>query len=353
MNINKDQNQDLEFENLKKYSLETINKDENLNLTSIKLTVIQTISGEKLLLIQKEEGKGLYILDPISKVFLEKVPDAQVVINNKNQVIYSGLLGYYVKENEETYKHVISNDIINKDSLIKQTSTFSSLLSKIRIYYEDGKPKFQSKSARFSNTSPNLVKVGNKYYIKDYEIIKNLDKFPENRDGVCCYTASTILLYYWHKRVGGIIPDKFLDSDGTLKTQGYTLQDELLKIGRSMGYGKDSWAAPQRYILSKYLKDNTNKEFYTRYYLLKTYLWGEIDRGRPALGFGNFYKEPPRSDEELDGNYGAGCLHGVVIYGYTDNYYISHYGWAGYNHAYLIDATFGSVAFVDIKDDQK
>lgn len=162
-------------------------------------------------------------------------------------------------------------------------------MARIRLFYEHGKPKFSNKSTNKNKDFGLYKKEGtNEYYINDYEYAATT-KFPINVDGTCGYTASTILLYWWHKKIGNVIPDKFLDQDGTLKVYGYTLQDELLSIGKSLGIGNGVWAKPMQQILLEYAKKYISKSTTVYWYFFKIYLWGEIDSGRPALSWYVFW----------------------------------------------------------------
>ncbi|MFV8483405.1 hypothetical protein [Mycoplasma sp. Z473B] len=200
-----------------------------------------------------------------------------------------------------------------------------------------------------SSANSNLINVNGRYYIKGYENIRDAS-YPANVNGTCGYTAATILLYWWHKKLGDIIPDKFISPDGGLLKYGYTLQDELLSIGRDLGYDNSSWGKPMRNILVEYFKRNVPNHGATSwYYLLRTYLWGEIDRGRPAIAFGSFYGNPPSVyADTTNHDYGGKVFHGVVVYGYSNSNYICHYGWEGFEEVYLHVKAMGSVTFLNV-----
>lgn len=332
--------------------IQAIELDEKIKLNKVTVNKLHTLieNENDLFIVQKNDNEGIYIYDSVSKTFLEKIPNANLNFDSK-KIYYLGYLSYYTKQSENEYLNLIDNKTkISKEEALKVSLELEKNLSKIRIFYEDGKYKFKNKASSPNSNFGLYKKEGtNQYYIKDYEYAATT-KFPTNTDGTCGYTASTILLYWWHKKIGGIIPDKFLDKDGTLKIYGYTLQDELLSIGKSLNIGNGVWAKPMQEILLKYAHKYISKKTTVSWYFFKTYLWGEIEKGRPALGHGYFSDNPKQVDDNSINYYSGNSKEGhvVLIYGYTDDYYICNYGWRGFEKVFLMSPIFGSVNFLKI-----
>lgn len=331
-----------------------IEDEESIKIDRLNIVNVKTLDENEnsLFLIQKNNNDGIYIYDSISEVFIEKIPSANIKFES-DEIYYFGNLSYYKLNIDNEYINLIDNKSkISQEEAELLSKELSNNLARIRLFYEHGKPKFSNKSTNKNKYFGLYKKEGtNEYYINDYEYAATT-KFPINVDGTCGYTASTILLYWWHKKIGNVIPDKFLDQDGTLKVYGYTLQDELLSIGKSLGIGNGVWAKPMQQILLEYAKKYISKSTTVHWYFFKTYLWGEIDSGRPALGHGMFSDNPKHVDEYETSSYSSDSKNGhvVVIYGYTDDYYICNYGWRGFEKVFLMSPVFGSVNFLKIEN---
>lgn len=67
---------------------------------------------------------------------------------------------------------------------------------------------------------------------------------------------------------------------------------------------------------------------------------------------GMFSDNPKHVDEYETSSYSSDSKNGhvVVIYGYTDDYYICNYGWRGFEKVFLMSPVFGSVNFLKIEN---
>ncbi|NLL05507.1 MAG: hypothetical protein GX270_06925 [Clostridiaceae bacterium] len=289
-------------------------------------------SGNELELI--ETGKsGYYIFDPVSGQYIEFSPNAPSPYLNKfGELKYFGPKCYYVKDGK-TFSHTIVEDQknISEDKLFLLQQNFDVIISETRknkdysvlSLMNNSKIEKSVLTNRFSTMSYQDIYIPAPSYIWDAV-------YPPNLGASCGYVATCIVLNYWNqrKRNAGIIPSKFLDSKGQLKTSGYTLQDHLL----SYGYGQSSTGWTICDVLNDYC-DEFNISATASWGLGKIGANSELEEGRPVILFGWL------PDVSGSGN----VNHAVTAYGirYGDyiKRYIVHYGWRGYEKVYLGEDT--------------
>lgn len=288
-------------------------------------------------------SQAYYIFDPVSDKFLEGSPCApSPYLNNLGDLIYLGPTNYYV-QTEECYEHTVLGDSHNlsySDVEVLQ-NTFDQMLNQVRD------PALSTSSiestAELTGVYDNMIEDDCSdegyinYYITGYTNIKNAT-YPANEGDTCGYVAGTLVLYYWHKRLGGIIPSAYLNTNGTLKTTGTTTDNNLQKKLISLGNGGSSWALEIRDVLIAYCNEKSISATST-YYLTGIGYRDELHNNRPAILFGSFPNV----------NGGLPVFHAVTAYGFhLDNEdatisTIVHYGWSGYSEVYLDTGLIGSV----------
>ncbi|VEU76869.1 Uncharacterised protein [Mycoplasmopsis columbina] len=340
-----------EFSNeIREFIKHEIEKEENLNLDNIILKKLKTVSDKELILVQKENNKGLYIFDPISKVFLEKTPLVEVD-TNFDELYYFGPFQYYKKINNEFIHLITYQKIKNINNFQYLKKEFDNLLNEIRehsliennvnreniglrYYNDNGSGRRLKNTYKFGSS-----KIKNETLINGFEILQKA-KFPRNIYGTCTYTVTTLMLYWWHVKTWGkfnLIDKKFLNEKNELITTSYTLQDELLKIGKSLGYGNGLWPHQLTKIFYKYLKDrNLFYKSYAKWEPETKWLDFYIDYGMPVLASGSFFLNPIKEGETEDKDQGEKGLHSVLIYGYNNKHLIAHYGWLNHEKTYIL-----------------
>ncbi|WLP85524.1 hypothetical protein [Mycoplasma seminis] len=334
--------------------------ESNNNIQNVVINNIYTLNNDELLLIQKDDSTGLYIYDKQSGFYLEKVPNAKVNLPKNKKLFYFGPMNYYFQENNELIHIVDKNIKLSFEEANEINNDFSKKLNLIRLNYLNGQRKNLNKNDGwtynpndFNNYKGNLIKEGNAWYVPGYLYFRN-DPFPENTNGNCGYVASAILLNWWNKTKEKIIPDKFLDNSGNLITYGYTLVDELLAIGKKMGYDETTYSGKQTAkILNKFCQ-KYNIKGSSWWHLFNTGLITEIIKGYPAIAMGKFrYSTVDPNDSNFDHNIHTEKRlnkgHVVVVYGMTDDYYIVNYGWRGFENVYLYDHLYGGSVFFRLK----
>lgn len=310
--------------------------------TDVSCRAIYDTNGNQFILYEIG-SQAYYIFDPISEKFLEGSPSApSPYLNKTGNLIYLGPTNYYVKT-EDCYVHTVlgsSNSLSNNDVAILQ-KTFGQMLNGVQN--EALSTDNIGSTLELNGIYDNMIEDDCSdegyinYYITGYTNIQNAT-YPDNEGDTCGYVAGTLVLYYWHKRLGGIIPSAYLNTNGKLKTDGATANNNLQKKLISLGNGGSSWALEIRDVLIAYCEWKGISATST-YYLTGIGYRDELHNNRPAILFGSFPNV----------NGGLPVFHAVTAYGFhldNENAIIStivHYGWSGYSEVYLDTGLIGSV----------
>lgn len=295
--------------------------DIGVNTEQMNVKTLRDLNGNTFTLVETG-ANGYYIYDGNSDKYLEMSDSAPSPYKSYSaDLYYFGPLCYYVKSGNQ-YVHTITRESITKTDTELANRQFASALSSVRS------------TASTSSTSGMMAAKGNSY-IPNYGYIKNA-QYPPNENGTCGYTAACLVLYYWHKVKGGIIPSTYLDSNGQLLTSGYTLQDKLLSYGSS----NSSWGKTIRDVLISYCTDQ-GVGATSYYYIGKVGVSNSLSNGRPAILFGWLTSNPSPASVSTDSTKGK-VFHAVTAYGTNGNYFICHYGWSGYSHVLLDGGIVGS-----------
>ena len=295
--------------------------DMGVNPEQMNVKTLRDLNGNTFTLVETGSN-GYYIYDGNSDKYLEMSDSAPSPYKSySTDLHYFGPLCYYVKSGEQ-YVHTITKESITETDKEFANQKFTSALSTVRS------------TASISSNSGIMASKGNSY-ILNYEYIKNA-KYPANANGTCGYTAACLVLYYWHKVRGGIIPSTYLDGNGQLLTSGYTLQDKLLSYGNS----NSSWGKTIRDVLIAYCNERGIAAT-SYYYIGKIGVANSLSNNRPAILFGWLTSNPSPASVSTDSTKGK-VFHAVTAYGTNGSYFICHYGWSGYSHVLLDGGLIGS-----------
>ena len=290
-----------------------------VNTEQMNVKTLHDLNGNTFTLIETG-ANGYYIYDRNSNKYLEMSDSAPSPYKSYSvDLYYLGPLCYYVKRGNQ-YIHTITSESVTETNFANQQ--FISALSTVRS------------TSSASSVTGIMTAKGNRY-IPNYGYIKNA-KYPANTNGTCGYTAACLVLYYWHKVRGRIIPSTYLDSRGRLLTSGYTLQDKLLSYGNS----NSSWGKTIRDVLINYCTEHGVRAT-SYYYIGKIGVSDSINNGRPAILFGWLPSNPSPASVSTNSTRGK-VPHAVTAYGTNGNYFICHYGWSGYSHVLLNGGLIGS-----------
>lgn len=180
-----------------------------------------------------------------------------------------------------------------------------------------------------------MLKPRIRYYVKNYEIIKNTN-FPKNLGNSCGYVAASIILSYYQNMGKSAINKKFLNEDDSIKTEGKTIQDRLLSY---IGIQK-SWGFSIKWALNRYFKEYGIRAR-AGFGLYNFNIRNEILNSRPVILFGAFPKNPAKIISKKYPRYTLNdrFFHAIVAYGISGNYYVCHYGFKG-DEEVLVDKKF-------------
>lgn len=283
-----------------------------------------------------------FIFDPISQRYLEGSPCApSPYLDKTGKLVYIGPMNYFVQATDN-YQHTIlgvSYDISSAEILSLQDA-FSAKMTTIQqmATSKNTIPESATRGVYDNMIEDDCSDEGYiNYYIQGYSNIRYAT-YPANEGNTCGYVAATLILYYWHKMNGGVIPSAYLNANGTLKTTGTTTEDNLQKKLISLGNGGGSWGLEIRDVLIEYCEWR-NIGATSTYYFTGIGYRDELHNNRPAILFGLL--------PDLAG--GLPILHAVTAYGFhfdDEDAVVStivHYGWPGYSQVYLDDGLIGSV----------
>lgn len=280
--------------------------------------------GNTYSLIEKE--MGYQIIDNQTNIVVEENNDGtSPYADNDSNLKYFGPMEYYVEKND-SYEHLITHNIISKNSEFVSLNIETNENSNIDSISE-GVPVFNSTT--YTN-------------VANYSILSTIENYAYNENGTCGYLAACICLYYFHEQWN----NKFILSEYMLG-KGFTksFQDKLLNIGYSLGLKNVTIASDIAKVLNQYSKD-MNLSFTCSSTLLSSAIKidSNIKANKPVIIFGRFVN--PSSGSKVN--------HALVMYGYkeenfiggngstsTNRYLRVNYGWGNnYRDVYILDSIF-------------
>lgn len=309
------------------------------SVTTITTKKLLDLNGNYFELVETGEC-GYLIFDPQSGKYLEEALDSpSPYLGLDHDLYYLGPLNYYQLK-DGAYVHTLfpEGNSISSDVAKAIQTGFDVSLQRSRSQ-PDSRILDEVQGSPSSVRQLDLQEYfstmrATNEYIQDYGYIKDA-VFPKNQGNTCGYVAACLILNYWHNHERPIIDDSFLDSDGNLKKDGYTLQDKLLSYGDS----DTSWGKTIRDALIAYCKEYGVSASST-YYVTNYDIAAEVSRGRPIILFGNFPENPGEVPTRGSLN------HAVTAYGVSSSglfkKFIVHYGWPGYGHVTLDGGLVGS-----------
>lgn len=311
----------------------------------VNMRSLQDAAGNSYVLYEVG-NEAYFIYDPVSDRFLEGSPSApSPYLDYTGELLYLGPQNYYVASND-VYNHTVLGDAydLTTAEVNNLQASFDVALSNVRSA-ECTSVATYATAAQQSSDFDNMVREeydGEEYvnyYVQYYWNIVNAS-YPPNDGGTCGYVSACLLLYYWHKRLGGIIHSNYLLSTGKLNPNGTTINDNLQKKLLSYGYNTSTWALDIRDVLYAYCSEY-GISAQISYYLTSYGYYDSLTANRPVILFGSL--PDPQT------NNSTRALHAVLAYGiHTDStgtFYsiITHYGWPGYYHVLLDYGLIGSV----------
>ena len=296
---------------------------------------IEDFSGNKYSVIECAPT-GYYIYHNESGNFVEYSAESNSPYLNVSGKIYYGGPTFYYVENEGKYCHTITDEeflISDKSGLAEMSTTLDTTLNAHKdvavLDVVEGKAEINSLAS---------TRATSYTYVTDYNIIKQLTSncgYYSEGNGCCGYVAANIILYYWQRRQPNnyYIPSTWYNSSGLV---GSSLTENLVEIGKSLGYGTDSYPNTISDVLQRYCSDR-NISASVGYWFTNINASSEISNNRPTILFGNFYSA----------SHGKNINHAVVIYGYDNDsgQYVSHFGYNNYSHVTLSGIVGGNTYF--------
>lgn len=308
------------------------------------MRTILDISGNSFALYEVG-NEAYFIYDPVSESFLEGSPSApSPYLNVEGELRYLGPQKYYVVS-DNILDHTILDESYNISASMasKLQAELDVALNEIQTVRSVARATAERNAEQRSTGLENMVREVYEneeyvnYYVRNYWNIVNAT-YPANTEGTCGYVSACLLLYYWHKRIGGMIPSSYLLSSGYLNPSGTTTSNNLQMKLMSYSDYTGTWAAVIQGVLYAYCEEfNISANAYA--YLSTGSYYSELASNRPVIMFGSL--SDPRGSGRIN--------HAVLAYGFhsdlEETYYsvITHYGWAGYNHVILNTSLIGSV----------
>jgi hypothetical protein len=292
--------------------------------------------------IQTGEKNGFMVYDSLSSSFIEMSSSftCPYDFSSNDDYYYFGPMNYYKRINDRFYSLVYENESFDLDYACELQNIFDKQLIKLRKTNIDTDNELLT-----YNTKANATK----YYINNYEIIKNA-KHPSNFDNSCGFVAASLILDYWDKTMHrGTVMDCYYDDNMNLidtkriYNPSINLKDKLVELNEG---AKESWGKTVRDALISYCK-YANIGAYSAYYFLDFNIKSEIMNNRPVIIFGEL---PNPSD-----NYNL-MAHAVTCYGIVTtirgDFYIVNYGWGSeYNEVSINDVFIGSITTFNLTED--
>ncbi|MCD8204806.1 MAG: C39 family peptidase [Coprobacillus sp.] len=298
------------------------------------------------------QGYAIYAIKDEASAFIEgSYASNSPFYGNDGEIYYLGLGEYYVKDENNCFVDIITNEkiSIDTDSLngcdiefrndvfyksveIEDDSNFTSTFS-FQMVDDVGDGGGGTPKAEPTTTYQGFT------CIKDYEYFKNLTQFPYNELGTCGITALGIIIGYM---------DEYIDSDYITSENEYLyksgngttdeLGDLLFSYGNTLfGLGNKEKGYPMTAVeinstMNEYLKEETTKDLYkhtkNNYGILFVNTHNGtrkmMDKGIPViLSMTSYYCNYKGEVNTERKN------HTVVAYGYneSDDTFLVHLGW--------------------------
>lgn len=309
--------------------------DNLLNIDNVKR--IEDFEGNEYTVIECNPS-GYYIYHNESGNFVEYSEDSPSPYFNLTGKLYYGGPTFYYIEKEGILQHTIEGnekiDVLDEPGLKEMSAELNTKL----VQNADENILNMVKGNTYSRA--NITPRASYTYVTDYNIIKSLSGnnvgYYSEGGGCCGYVAANIILYYWQRRQPSktYIPSSWYNSTGLV---GNSLTQNLVSIGKSLGYGSDSYPNTISDVLYRYCSDR-NIAASMGYWYTNINAQSEISNNRPTILFGSFYSTMHQKN----------INHAVVIYGYDNStgQFVSHFGYNnGYSHVTLSGLVGGNTYF--------
>lgn len=315
--------------------VEATRGEKNLKINSIK--TVCDFAGNIFTVIECEPT-GYYIYHNESGIFTEYSTSAQSpYLDLSEDIFYGGPTYYYVK-NGENYIHTV----LGTNIPVSKTTEMSDVCNKkVEQLLEDNDRLIvnavnsRSLISKNDQVVQNSVRANEVHYVPNDNIIRNMTGdnvgfYLPNPDsnGVCGYIAANMLLRYWDARGAINLASKYTTS---YAVKNAVLSKELRRVGGLHNYDDATTAIEISNVINHFAKEN-DIPAKSGWGIGNFNIWGEIDKGRPSIVFGDLY------------NVG---FHAVLAYGYEKiglayNTF-ANFGWAdaGYEEV-VIYGTIGS-----------
>lgn len=302
-------------------------------------------------ILEEGEQNGFIIIDPISLLHIESVVTQKSPFNFNlfDTYYYFGPGMYFYKENNK-FIHCINSDyIIDNTSAGEFQNNFNVNLFSFRNQVSDENFHTYLKDNDITKdlNIKNKVKISNKIYIDNFEYIK-YSKFPENNDDSCGFVAASLVLNYYDKTIcNGIVANNFKDDKNEListeeKNPNINLKDKLVEYNNN---NPISWAYTVTKSVNQYCADYSVKGE-AICHLFNYGVKSSINMDKPCIIFGNF--------PNVSSNSGR-VNHAITVYGFDERwwggYYITNYGWKGYEEVSLGIGFIGSTMTFVLDED--
>ncbi|OCN00391.1 hypothetical protein A7X67_02050 [Clostridium sp. W14A] len=304
-----------------------------IDAANAKITISETkplldFAGNKYDLVECSPT-GYYIIHPESGIVVESATNAKSPYKGFYSNLYYGGPTYYYVKSDKGYVHTIEGTTITDvDAASEQCNEINSkLISQANIEVAD---YIKGKSSKLDTTQSLANLNSADYWVVDHDWFSyNSVSFGYVDGGYCGYVASNLILKYWNYVGGHYLPSQYASISST------TLTNELIAIGKNLGYGAATWASQITNVINTFCNQNSLSAC-SSWHAGTSGMINEISTyQRPIILFGNLANA---------GN------HAVVAYGYNEyenpGFYtfVCHYGWDGYAdiHIYGGDSVFGS-----------
>lgn len=254
--------------------------------------------------------------------------------NYQEEKFYLGPNNYYIKQND-TYYDLLTHNTCTKETLQKPSRAFYQLIT-TKNSNEDIAYDFGLKD--------DYVMSNNITYIKNYQYFKNLYDFPDNIEGSCGFVALAMILGYLDTYYDdNILDDQYIAQSRPYYSRG--TKDELQYL--LMNYNhyikipltEIARAATARNLYDTfndyrqdYIPISSRKNSFVLYHegpllvgnsLALKEIKYFINKGKPVILIMRSYTY----QETFDGLNYKNSWHDVIAYGYSNDKFITHFGW--------------------------
>lgn len=277
---------------------------------------------------------GYAIFEGQSMSFIEGSFTTNSIYNNYNEEkFYLGPQNYFIKKNQ-SYYHLTNNCIYERSSLQPLSNEFHLLIT--------SKNSNNNKQAYF-DLKDDYIQKNNTIYIKNYQYFKNLYDFPNNVEGSCGFVALSMILGYLDTFYDdNILADHFTYQSNPKYSRGTVdeLQYFLMDYGDyvSIPFTQIAKAATARNLYNTFFKYRVDyipaasrKNSFVVYH--EGPLIGNsipldeikffINKGKPVILIMRSYTY----QETENGSDIKNSWHDVIAYGYSNDKFITHFGW--------------------------